>query len=217
MVKTMMNKTNTNTNATRHQSTVIKKVSFDTWGGWTGARRSFYLIKVDHTEHTVDFSFVDGADPQEDSVINFLLSDKDVRRELEWAAREYRRKFPVFVKRYEGQSGCRETTLWISKNTRKWAAGQDFRSCEKVAEWYVSCYGKMGNIQEFFAGDLLSMLQALLGKDLARRFSTEKRHLYKYAKKSPIYAQPLEAFSLYEEEHEDWEDEDEFVEEEYED
>ena len=80
----------------------------------------------------------------------------------------------------------------------------------------MSCFGKMGNIQELFAGDLLALLQALLGKDLARRFKTEKRELYKYAKKSPLYAQPLKAFSLYEEEHEDWEDEDEFVEE-YED
>lgn len=214
MVKTMMNMT-TNAQATRRNE-VVKKVSFDTWGGWTDAQKSFYLVRIDHEQHIVDFAFVDGADPQEESIINFLLSDKDVRQELEWAAREYRRKYPVFVKRYEGQSGCRETTLWISKATRNWAVGQDFRSCEKVAEWYVSCFGKMGNLGPFFSGDLLSMLQAVLGKDLARRFKTEKRELYKYAKKAPIFAEPLEAFSLYEEPCEDWEDEDEFVEE-YED
>lgn len=200
MVKTMMNIKEA---ATRN--VVIKKIKFDTWGGWTNASRSFYLVKIDHEMHTVDFSFVDGADPQEASILNFILSDKDVRMELEWAAREYRRKHPVFVKRYVGQSGCSETTLWISKATRDWAAGQDFRSCEKVAEWYVSCAGKMGNIQEMFSGDLLSMLQALLGKDLARRFSTEKRELYKYAKYSPLYAEPLEAFSLFEEDTDEWE------------
>lgn len=215
MVKTMTNMT-TNTQVTRKESTVVKKIGFDTWGGWTNARKSFYLVKVDHEQHIVDFAFVDGADPQEESVLNFLLTDRDIHQELDWAFNEYRRKYPVFVKRYEGQSGCQETTLWISKATRDWAAGQDFRSCEKVAEWYVSCYGKMGNIGPFFSGDLLSMLQALLGKDLARRFKTEKRELYKYAKKSPLYAQPLEAFSLYEEEREEWENEDEFVEE-YED
>lgn len=199
MVKTMMNTMKAAT-ATRKEGTVIKKVSFDVWSGWGNARRSFFLVKIDHAEHTVDFSFLDGADPQEESVLNFLLSDKDIRQELEWAAREYRRKFPVFVKWYTGQSGNKEVNLFISKSQEAWATGKDYRSCEKILTWYVSCAGKMPQVPEMFSGDLLAIMQALLGKDLARRFKTEKRELYKYVKYSPLYAEPLEAFSLFEEE-----------------
>ena len=95
------------------RKTVIKKIRFD-YG-------SYFMVKIDHEYHTIEFESLGGASPNWDSFKNFCLSDRDIVKELKWALTGYRRKYPIYIGEREGMSGCYDITLYISKAAHEWA------------------------------------------------------------------------------------------------
>ncbi|WP_394916983.1 hypothetical protein [uncultured Robinsoniella sp.] len=143
---------------------VVKKVKFDSTD-YCDHRYSFMLIKIDHFYHEIQFETVGGAAPNIKAVLNFLLTDKDVRQELIWACKEYKRKYPIFFKYHEGMSGARNITLCYSKVSHDWAAS--YKPKQKTAyNLHISCANKLNDgINDIFSGDLLDLINFFIKEE----------------------------------------------------
>lgn len=161
------------------RSSVIKKVKFDSSEYWVNSGSSYYLVKIDHVNHTIEWESLGGAAPDWDSFLNFCLSDRDMRFELEWAMKEYKRKYPAFIGEREGMSGCWDISLYVSKARHEWA---EEIAAKKVLSLHISCAGKMNEgIPDMFVGDLLEIMCYIHKKyELDRKLF--KRNLYTYSK-----------------------------------
>lgn len=144
---------------------VIKKVRFDSTEHYDH-RHSFMLVKINHFCHEIQFETIGGAAPNIKAVLNFLLTDKDVRQELIWACKEYKRKYPIFFKYHEGMSGARNITLCYSEVTHDWAAS--YKPKQKTAyKMHISCADKLNEgIEDIFSGDLLDLLDFLVYEEI---------------------------------------------------
>lgn len=181
------------------RNTITKKVRFDSCGGWTDATSNYSLVNIDHNRHTIEFEDLGGGAPLESAVLNFLFTDRDVRQELIWAAKHYTRKYPIFSRERVGMSGCYDISLFVSKTTKEWAAGEEFKLCDEVVHWHVSCNDKMNEgVPELFAGDLLSLLQVMFKDKLAVKFEEAKKCEYAYVRKTPLFgAERVVEYSLF--------------------
>lgn len=143
---------------------VIKLVKIDagqqSWNGNNGCK---IMVKVDHNRHTVDFCQVSESLPDFDNWMSFVLSDKDIQKELLWAMTQYKRVNPIFWDNYLGMSGCRDICLKYAQIPveKAWACG--YKKTHKVAfKLHITCFGKMEDIPCFFSGDLAELVEAYL-------------------------------------------------------
>ena len=158
---------------------VIKKIKLDSENYWCDNNGSYYAVRINHSNHTIEFEDLGGASPDWNAFKNFCLSDKDMVKELKWALTEYTRKYPVFIKERNGMSGCYDITLYISKATHEWA---EELAGKKVLNVHISCADKLNEgIPDMFAGDLLEILY-FMKNDIICNIGKEKRQYYKYMK-----------------------------------
>ena len=145
----------------------VKKVIFDSsryWDADWGEREeivpSYWLVRIDHDEHKIEFENLGGYAPNAKSVFDFLLHDRDVRQELRWARDEYRRKYPVYLEEREGMSGCWDVRLCYTKYRPKHGWAEEFHpGGVPVLQWHESCAGKMNKgIPDVFSGDLYEFM-----------------------------------------------------------
>lgn len=163
----------------------IKKIILDGNNcGWSD-RGSCLLVCIDHECHSIQFEHLNGAAPDWSSLQNFLLTDRDVRKELIWAAAEYSRVNPVFFRSRTGISGCWDVTLCYSQVGHSWAAGHNTKEAFSL---HVSSFNKLNEgLPDFFAGDLLDLLVFAGHEDLLADLNSAKskayrRESYRYAK-----------------------------------
>ena len=71
---------------------VIKKIKLDSENYWCDNNGSYYAVRINHSNHTIEFEDLGGASPDWNAFKNFCLSDKDMVKELKWALTEYKRK-----------------------------------------------------------------------------------------------------------------------------
>ena len=138
---------------------VIKKIRFDgTETMWTDGKRtySYYLVMIDHRYHTIEFEHVGGCAPHYIDVLDFVLNDTDIRKELVWAMEEYHRKYPISFETRCGQSGSMDVALYVSKVKHHWSTAYNRKAMVKL---HISCHGKLNEgIPDIFSGDLLDLL-----------------------------------------------------------
>ena len=158
------------------RSMVIKKVKFDSAPFWCDNRGSYYLIMIDHDRHMIEFESCGGASPNWDSLVSFCVTDKDVQKELNWAAKEYSRKYPISFNEREGMSGCRDISLFVLDGVPQHSWATNYVRPVQVLRLHISCAGKMNEgIPDMFAGDLLDILVYSNVKATGKR-------LYRYLK-----------------------------------
>jgi hypothetical protein len=173
---------------------VIKKVMFDSTvkvfsrtqerckGG------SYWLVMIDHKHHVIEFENFGGSAPAAYAVMNFLLTDKDVREELRWYRDNYKRKYQFGFNARTGMSGSFDLKMLVAKVTHDWAF--DYAKKECVVHWHVSCAGKMNQgIPDMFSCDLYEIINNIKANnddnfwhfDLdTKKSSRWKRKSYKY-------------------------------------
>lgn len=147
---------------------VIKVVQFPQLAaGWmpVKARKATVMIKINHHEHTVDICNVGGRYLQAAEYFNIILTDKDICKELYWAATEYERKYPCRIVFKHGMSGAEDIQLQTLPNRPVWTLG--WRGGEVVYSLHISMYGKLnwGFPKSTFSGDLLEIVAATCGDD----------------------------------------------------
>ena len=132
---------------------VVKRVGLDGECGGT----SKYLVKVNHEEHKIYFAFIGGCDPLNSSVIQYLCTDRDIVKEIEWVLTQYRRKYPITTAVRTGMSGCVDMRLFAHEHGTDWA--QPYVS-KLVCDWHISSMNKFNQgIPDMFSGDLVDMLR----------------------------------------------------------
>lgn len=160
---------------------VIKKIKFDSSEYWINNGNSYYAVKINHINHTIEFEFLGGGAPDWIAFYNFCVIDRDVVKELKWALTEYKRKYPVFIKDREGMSGCKDITLYISKARHEWAETMNIK---KVLHLHISCASKLNEgIPDMFSGDLLEILYHI-DNNIIKYLGKGKRIFYKYVRKN---------------------------------
>lgn len=158
---------------------VVKKIKFDSGEFWCDNKGSYYVVKINHWYHTIEFESLGGASPDWNAFKNFCLSDKDMVKEVKWALKEYRRKYPIFIKDREGMSGCYDISLYVSKAYHEWA---EEIGAKKVLNLHISCADKLNEgIPDMFVGDLLEILY-YMNNNIICNLGKEKRHCYKYVR-----------------------------------
>lgn len=167
---------------------VIKKIKFDSGESWNGEElkiKSTWLVRIDHMNHVIEFEPLNRTAPLADSVFNFLLTDKDIRKELKWARDEYTRTYPFFFKERNGMSGCYDLTMLYARVKHSWAMGAVKHEC--CTSIHISSNEKMNEgIPDMFSGDLYEVLKYLYGNgdvDYDLLFKKSKQ----YAKKQYAY------------------------------
>lgn len=137
----------------------IKKVKFDTVNMFYEKSSSVYLVMIDHENHRIEFEKVGGAEPLLVSFLNFMLTDKDIRKEMVWASTEYERKYPIFFKERSGSSGCLDLSLVVSEVSHAWAAGL-LQKQKEVLHLHVSATEKLNEgIPDMFSGDMYELIR----------------------------------------------------------
>ena len=133
---------------------VEKVIKFD------GAGR--FLLSIDHDDHHISMRHISGKYPEAPDVIDLLLSDSDVREEIDWAVNDYERKRPISIATYDGVSGCRSIKIYVSmSDTISIKHGEDWKYAAKIA---ITCYGKISadstlfSARGIFSGDLADLL-----------------------------------------------------------
>ena len=142
------------------------------------------MVEINHNDHIIKFTHVGGSMPQMRRVVDFVLSDSDVREEIDWAVESYHRKYPISISEYVGMSGRCEQKLFVSRTEHvNTLHGEDWKFDAKLV---VTCYGKI-SIEStlfsggIFSGDLADLLHAGGWTEMS------KHHRWRYVKpRSPL-------------------------------
>ena len=137
---------------------VIKKIKLDF------VFSSYMYIRVDHLMHKVEFEFSGGKAPNVHLFVDFLLKDKDVRKELKWAETHQGK---TYFKIHEGQSGCRTIRIYESDAQHEWA--QQLTAREKIVFHISSVESLSSGIPDFKSYELYVLL-----KILEKKYGMEK-------------------------------------------
>lgn len=128
------------------RETIVKKIGFETVSCSLGGEKNSYgelMVMIDHNFHRIEFECAAGAMPQIDTVLSFCLHDKDVRREMEYAAEQIPDPDTAgyyWICHY-GMSGCNDNTLFLDRAQHDWAKGLGLGK-EKVLSYHLSAAGK---------------------------------------------------------------------------
>lgn len=124
---------------------------------WSGGKNPVVMVNINHESHMIGFEFLGGSDPTFNSIINLCCCDKDILMELRWALKQYKRTYPCFFKTYRGVSGCEDIQFFFAKVNHDWAC-QWKKNWVSVFKIHISMYGKVSEIPDMFAADLLELL-----------------------------------------------------------
>ena len=120
------------------------------------------FLVVNHEKHTVEMRIQSGPYPHFVSVFNVLLYDKDVLKELHWAATSYKRKYPAHVLSTECKKFSHTYRLYVNDRGVSDALYNMGLCCKCVASLHISCEDTVDSIPEIFSGDLLDILAAFI-------------------------------------------------------
>lgn len=152
---------------------VTKKVKFDSDDHWINhTKGSNWLVHIDHINHMIKFQNLGGNSPNLISFLNFIMNDKDMREEIEWANAHYKRKNPYFVREfYDNEIEYMDFTVVVIRKTKEGNMLQ-----QEAAHIHISSYGKLNyGIPNLFAGDLILLFEKLLHSK--REFFTMREKL----------------------------------------
>lgn len=142
---------------------VLKKVELDHLGQgcWSDSERptTMFLV-VNHEKHTVEMRIHNGPHPHFVAVMNVLIADRDVLKELQWAAKSFRRKYPSIVIGTQCENFSQTYRLFVNYNNVSQTLFERGLCCKCEANIHISCGDTISGIAEMFSGDLLDILAA---------------------------------------------------------
>ena len=162
---------------------MIKKVLFKSDDGFgRGTEGSTYLVNIDHDNHRIEFEQFSGGAPNFSALVNFVLTDDDVRKELKWALHNGNPDGMIGVKTVESMSGSKDILVYRCKINHRWALpykSSNDNSENLVYKLHISCYDKLNaGINDIDSETLLELVNAYLGQEAVNdlEFSSSKKY-----------------------------------------
>lgn len=135
---------------------------------WGGKNDTIMLIHIDHEDHTIEMEKVSGCDPSMDDLINIVMYDRDIIKELVWAATKWTRKNKLVISDHTGYSGCVDIVMKsIPKDTPDWKLGWRYIGYD-VFNLHISMFGKVPKFDKIFSGDLLDLMGYMVGSEFIK-------------------------------------------------
>ena len=133
-----------------NNNTILKPFEIDGVSTWVNAkRRTLCVLRVFKDEMSLEVETLKGCDPNVADLINFVLSDKDVKLLI----RQYqqsKRVVPFAINGTTGMSGRVDIYINFYDKYGLQTSGKHLM--------HVSCYGKVERIKKIYIGDFVEMV-----------------------------------------------------------
>ncbi len=125
------------------------------------------VIEVDHQDHRIRMTPVDDDElPNMKEIINFLLNDKDVQKEISWAIHEYERNGYISISNeLSGRFPAAQYELWWQRGFHQYQHGEMWNYASRIITdsrgritMTSSVFGENG----IFSGDLVDLLRNII-------------------------------------------------------
>lgn len=133
-----------------NNNVILKPFEIDGVESWTKvSRRTLCVLRVFPNDKALEVEVLKGCDPNVGDLINFVLSDKDVRLLI----RQYqqsKRVIPFAINGTTGMSGRVDVFINFYDRYGLQTSGKHLL--------HVSCYGKVERIKKIYIGDFVEMI-----------------------------------------------------------
>ena len=131
---------------------ILKPFEIDGVESWTKvSRRTLCVLRVFPDEMSFEVAVLKGCNPNVHDLINFVLSDKDVRLLIR-KYQQSKRVLPFAINGTAGMSGRVDVFIDFYDEY-----GMQVSSKHLL---HVSCYGKVDRIKKMYVGDFVEMVHA---------------------------------------------------------
>lgn len=125
------------------------------------------VIEVDHQDHRIRFSSVDSCCyPNIKQLINYLISDIDIRSEISWATHEYIRSGHISISNeFAGYYPQMNYELWWQRGCHQYIHGEHWRYGSNIAtdnRGNITANSSIFAENGIFSGDLVDLLRTII-------------------------------------------------------